>query len=304
MKQAMQFVFTATDADVIEEFDLQLDAIKRFAEANGYEIAFPLTEWSRSGPNVSDRDFKSHVSNCRASNYSALIAYSPDRLTTDPKQLQRLKEICVEHDVELLFVNPAESTAAAKESSEFPGTAGVSQPVINAHQQSYGLEETNESQLAMGTPIVYDKAKWHYRGDYPGDLPIEQAFVHIGIFFGWIIDHELYIKFYLDTHLKLIQLIQAFKRRQTTGAKVLEECDGALMDDMLSDEGNRFAQSYYKDHYVDDLSELFDQLDVLDTPKNGEPSLYHIKDTWENYKKIKNKIDQRYTEWKNMEQSL
>jgi len=34
----------------------------------------------------------------------------------------------------------------------------------------------------MREAIVYDKAKWHYGGDYPKDLPIEQAFVHTGMF--------------------------------------------------------------------------------------------------------------------------
>lgn len=44
----------------------------------------------------------------------------------------------------------------------------------------------------MAAPYVYDKAKYHYGGDYPEGLPEEQAFVHTGMFLGWVIDHHLY----------------------------------------------------------------------------------------------------------------
>ena len=44
----------------------------------------------------------------------------------------------------------------------------------------------------MTNSYVYDKAKYHYGGNYPDDLPDEQAFVHTGMFLGWILDHDLY----------------------------------------------------------------------------------------------------------------
>src|SRR5262245_20687641 len=34
-------------------------------------------------------------------------------------------------------------------------------------------------------PHVYDKAKYHYDGDYPKGLPRPQAFVHTGMLIGW-----------------------------------------------------------------------------------------------------------------------
>ena len=33
-------------------------------------------------------------------------------------------------------------------------------------------------------PVVYDKAKYHYGGDFPEDLPDEQAFVHTDLYLG------------------------------------------------------------------------------------------------------------------------
>ena len=35
---------------------------------------------------------------------------------------------------------------------------------------------------------IYDNAKSHFLGNFPDSLPIEQAYVHIGMYLGWIID--------------------------------------------------------------------------------------------------------------------
>ena len=39
--------------------------------------------------------------------------------------------------------------------------------------------------------MKYDDASWHYGGDYPEGLPIENAFTHAGIFIAWCINHGL-----------------------------------------------------------------------------------------------------------------
>ena len=36
-----------------------------------------------------------------------------------------------------------------------------------------------------------DRADWHYGGDYPKELPKENAGTHIGMFINWIIDNDL-----------------------------------------------------------------------------------------------------------------
>lgn len=144
----------------------------------------------------------------------------------------------------------------------------------------------------MPKSIVYDKAKYHYGGDYPKDLPIEQAFVHIGMFLGWIIDNDLYnTEFMIEAGL--MNTLTRFKKREITGAKVFEELDGVLTDEALNVEGNEFAQ-YYSDfdkgQYLKDYDELLSA---------GLPSMYHVKDTWSNYEKLRKRIDKRYNEWKN-----
>ena len=61
---------------------------------------------------------------------------------------------------------------------------------------------------------------------------------------------------------------------------------------MLNDEGNAFSSFYFdfsKGQFLSDYEEVL----------GGElPSLYHVQDTWENYAKLKKRIDQRYEKWK------
>jgi hypothetical protein len=133
--------------------------------------------------------------------------------------------------------------------------------------------------------MVYDKAKYHYGGDYPEGLPQEQAFVHTGMFLGWLIDNDLCSEEFKN---EAKDQIEAFKKREITGADVYAHWDGCLLSDMLSDEGNNFAEAYYEGKYLDDYDELL-------TP--DLPSIYQAENTWDNYEKIKNRIDMRYKEF-------
>lgn len=131
----------------------------------------------------------------------------------------------------------------------------------------------------------YDKAKYHFDGDFPKDLPLAQAYVHTGLFLGWLIDHNLCSDFFVQ---EAKEDIEQFKKRQLTGPQIYEHWDGCLISEMLSEQGNRFAAAYFDfEHgqFLADYEKLFcSQL----------PSLYHVKDTWENYDKLAALIDQRY----------
>ena len=45
---------------------------------------------------------------------------------------------------------------------------------------------------------VYDLAKNHFLGDFPASLPIEKAYLHIGIYMGWVIENHLYSEYFED----------------------------------------------------------------------------------------------------------
>lgn len=141
----------------------------------------------------------------------------------------------------------------------------------------------------MSDTIVFDKAKWHYEGKYPTDLDEDQAFVHTGLFLGWIINAGLYSEEFADDFSKEIR---RFKARKLTGPSVYRAADGVFVDDMLNEEGLAFAQAYFDletGKYIQDYEKLL-------TAKL--PSMYHVPGTWESYDAIKPQIDKRYAAWR------
>lgn len=136
---------------------------------------------------------------------------------------------------------------------------------------------------------IYDNAKNHFLGNFPGDLPIEQAYVHIGMYLGWIIESELYSEYFeeeADTQ------IFRFKQRQISCTILSEIWDGYLGHELFSEQGNLFTFYYYGGGlYRKDYEEVL---------SSSLPSLYHVEDTWDNYEKIANSIALRFRDWKKL----
>lgn len=137
--------------------------------------------------------------------------------------------------------------------------------------------------------VVYDQAKFHFKGELPSDLPVEQAYVHIGMFMGWIIEQKLYSEFFEDECS--LQIIR-FLRREISPTVLSEIWDGHLGSDLFTDEGNAFAYYYYGGGiYKKDYKEIL---------AGDLPSVYHVQDTWDNYDQISQKITQRYQDWQRL----
>lgn len=134
---------------------------------------------------------------------------------------------------------------------------------------------------------IYDNAKNHFLGNFPKSLPIEQAYVHIGIYLGWIIDHDLYSDYFEDE--ADVQIFR-FKKREISCTILSEIWDGYLGHELFSEEGNLFTYYYYGGGiYHKDYTQLL---------ANNLPSIYHVQDDWSAYETMAAKIDKRYQEWK------
>jgi hypothetical protein len=135
---------------------------------------------------------------------------------------------------------------------------------------------------------VYDKAKWHFEGDFPKQLSSYQAFVHIGLFLGWVLDRslegELLRQDFRDE-------VSDYRAGRISATRLLQITDGVLDDQMLSLEASRFAEEYYDAHYLCDYARLF---------PNHETT-YHVPDTVGNARMVSELLDVRYDEWKNKE---
>ncbi|MEC0207408.1 hypothetical protein P4H70_00470 [Paenibacillus ehimensis] len=138
---------------------------------------------------------------------------------------------------------------------------------------------------------VFDKAKWHYEGDFPQQLDVFQAYVPTGMFVAWVIKNDLSSKRSRKEDAPAIELV---KRDEMTGAQFFREnWDGVLTSKELSDEADAFAREYLNIH-----NDVYTATDFAEILAAGLPTIYHVEDTIENYRIIEPVISERYRVWK------
>ncbi|HEX8911041.1 MAG TPA: hypothetical protein VF796_01690 [Humisphaera sp.] len=136
--------------------------------------------------------------------------------------------------------------------------------------------------------MAYDKAKFHYDGKFPADLPPENGATHIGMFLAWAAQRGLTEDAFLDEEGIDVGAVRA--RRMTGRDLLVTALDGVLSEDDLNDEGNAFAESYYlPGTYGEDYDNLF---------KGSHPTRCHVEDDWANFDRVARMIDARYAAWK------
>jgi len=134
--------------------------------------------------------------------------------------------------------------------------------------------------------MSYDRIDWHSNGEgFPPDAEPKQGGTHIGIFLTWIIHNDLIGEFHLEDSEESIQKV---KDREMTGCEFLiEECDSKFWEEDMNETGNEFTKYYYEGegdgNYFGDYTDVFDDYE----------NIYDVKNSWENYDKIKPVIDMR-----------
>lgn len=132
---------------------------------------------------------------------------------------------------------------------------------------------------------VYDKAKYHYNGDFPEGLSHDQAYVHIGFFLGWLIERNLCSTEFIDRYT---ETVEAFKARKLLCSQLCKKTAGVLAADMLSEEGNAFAEKGYES-YLSDYLYFVNHEDA--------ESVYEVEDNWEHYEMVRDELDISYEMW-------
>ena len=153
----------------------------------------------------------------------------------------------------------------------------------------------------------YDDASWHYGGEYPQDLPIQNAATHIGMFLSWCIHHDLVSE---ELMADAPTEIQQVKTGDLSGAEfLLKVCNEKFTSYDLNELGQAFARDYYEGEtdfgsrysgYMDDYFDTFDE--KADALGFEYETLYHIENTPANYDLLKPVIDQRFEEWQQYRQ--
>lgn len=141
------------------------------------------------------------------------------------------------------------------------------------------------------SPHVYDKAKYHSESVRNFGLSEEHAENHTVFFLRWLIEHKLMSGFFLKEGANNLA---KFRSGEATIHDVYRWWDCCLVDEMLSEEGNDFAFSYFDfDHgqYLKDYEAAL---------QRSLPSEFHVDYTEDNYQKLRQVIDRRYEEWKKL----
>jgi len=151
------------------------------------------------------------------------------------------------------------------------------------------LKNSNqESPMSQAAPAnqKYDDASWHYDGDFPEGLPPEAGATHMGMFAAWVMLNGMASEEFAED----VEVLRSPKI--TPGEFIMEQCDEKMFSEMFNEKGNRFATAYYADDNAafgrDYEAELAANL----------PSIYHVKDTWETYEKVKPIFDRRLAEFR------
>ncbi|MGX4587639.1 DUF7832 domain-containing protein [Paenibacillus chitinolyticus] len=145
--------------------------------------------------------------------------------------------------------------------------------------------------------LVFDKAKWHYEGDFPSELDRFQAYVPTGMFIAWVIKNDLVGKRSRKEDAPEIELV---KRDEMTGAEFYRtNWDGVLSSKELSEEAEAFSREY-----LDIRNDVYTAVDFTNVLAAGLPTIYHVEDSLENYRIIEPIITERYRDWKSRQGSL
>ena len=141
----------------------------------------------------------------------------------------------------------------------------------------------------MGEAHVYDKAKYHLGDVRKAGLAEEHAAHHLLYFVRWLLGKGLLAPELLDRS-------SAILAKQRTGEARLHDVlawwDDGLLSDMLTDEGDRFARHYYE------LGKGAYAADYAQTLLRGEPTIYHVAWSEENWRRLEPVIERRWEEWK------
>jgi hypothetical protein len=140
--------------------------------------------------------------------------------------------------------------------------------------------------------LIYDIAKQRFLAHFPSILPIEQAYVHIGMFLGWMLENDLYSEEFEEE--ESLQILR-FKQREITCSILSAMWDGYLDEELFSKKGNDFLQYYFQ-------SGKYRQ-DYQNTLATGLNSMHQVSDTWENYEKIAKTISQKFENWEKKTQN-
>lgn len=140
---------------------------------------------------------------------------------------------------------------------------------------------------------LYDDIRFHTAEDYPADLPEGRAATHMGMYFAWAVERNLYATTLEHDFGEALAQLRAGKL--SGGQFLLQYRDGQLKRDDFNLLGQRFSDYYYADDDEGYGAFMDDYVSVFQTP--ALPSFYHVDDSRANRDRIGARFSQRLALW-------
>ncbi|RYE50459.1 MAG: hypothetical protein EOP48_19720 [Sphingobacteriales bacterium] len=136
---------------------------------------------------------------------------------------------------------------------------------------------------------IFDKAKWHLNDGFPKELGSYQAYVHTGLFIGWLIMGNLTSVEFSDGNESEVK--KFLDKQQSSTIFYQNILDGVFDSNDVNETGYQFTKSYFdfqNGQYLDDYENIL---------ASDLPTIFHVHDTWENFEKISSVIENRFNDW-------
>lgn len=153
----------------------------------------------------------------------------------------------------------------------------------------FGIFNTKKELLEVDINFVFDKAKYHFETIDNLNLDDNQAYVHSGFFFSWLINKDLHSDFLIEESESQIKKL---KERKISATEIYEDWDGVLIGELLNKIGYNFAIEYFDFETGDFVN------DYIKTFNCKDPKFFTVENTWNNYDKLAKVLDKRFLKWK------
>ncbi|NLR92431.1 MULTISPECIES: DUF7832 domain-containing protein [Flammeovirga] len=133
---------------------------------------------------------------------------------------------------------------------------------------------------------IIDNVRNYFGPEFPEDISLDHAYIHIGYFFGWVILNDLYSEEFED---EFGAQIIYFKRKEITPTILAETLDGIIEKELFDIKLHRFLTDYYSSgDYIKDYKENL---------ANDKDTIFHVSENWEDFDKMSKILDARFSRY-------
>lgn len=139
------------------------------------------------------------------------------------------------------------------------------------------------------TPMKYDDAEYQFLAFTNPETPMEWGGRVMALYFAWALSRRLCSE-------DMAEAATALQGGASPVELLFDYCDGSLLDQFFSEEGNAFTAAYYNRDYYADYETVFDG-EYADTGHPSDDAL-SIADTPANLARMSALLDRRFAQWK------